>query len=331
MRVGIILGDVPEYVDPRTHVDLVRRQVEVGQGVGCRVFVTGHHVVYGAIRWLQPVPLLASLARDLDRDSVVGPYVLVAPLYDPILLAEELSTLDMVTEGRLVVGLGAGYRAAEFEALHIPFGERAARLEEMVPVLRRLWTEPEVTHHGEFYRFGPVQTHLRPESPPPIWMGAKSPAAIRRAARLGDVWAATPKLPFDQVLERARLFAAERESVGLPVNPVCLRREIVLGTDPEDAAQRHERMTGERIDAYEARELVIDDPIVAETRDPRRTALLGTPEQIVAQLRQLTDHVPVDPVLFRAAWPGMRTEDVEATIRELGKEVIPAIRELAPR
>lgn len=330
MRVGIILGDAPTSMDPREHVDLVRRQVAAGQEAGCRAFVLGQHFVYGDIRWPQPVPLLASLASELDPETVVGPLVLVAPLYPPVLLAEELATLDMILGGRLVVGLGAGYRQAEFDAFGIPFDQRIERLEEMVPLVRRLWHEDEVDHTGAHYHLHGARPHVRPTTPqgPPVWMGAKTPAGVRRAARIGDVWAVPPKLPFDGLLDRAELYRIERERLGLAIHPVALRREIVLGDDASDAAERYVRMTDQRLDAYVARELVVDDPVIGETRDPRLTALLGTPEQCIEQMRGVTDHVAVDPLLFRAAWPGMSIDEVERYIHDLGQRVLSGLREL---
>src|SRR6202023_1226646 len=113
------------------HFQSLLRQVEAGQRNGFRSFVIGHHfIVPGGARWLHPVPLLARLAAEVDADVRLVSWILVSPLYPPVILAEELATLDIVTEGRLAVGLGVGYRPAEYEALGMGFDERNGPLQQ---------------------------------------------------------------------------------------------------------------------------------------------------------------------------------------------------------
>src|SRR4030095_10870057 len=114
----------------------------------------GHHYLYGDRRWLQPVPTLARLAAELDDDVTLATTIIQAPLYPPVALAEELASIDIMTRGRLVVGVGAGYRADEFNALGVDFTQRFAMLDESVAVMKRLWTEDDVTHTGRFSRLG---------------------------------------------------------------------------------------------------------------------------------------------------------------------------------
>ena len=97
MKFGMLIGDVPREVDPLEQLDGILRQVEAGQRNGLSHFVIGHHFLYGDLRWLQPIPLLARLAGEIDEHVRLGMSVLLAPLYNPIVLAEELATLDIVT------------------------------------------------------------------------------------------------------------------------------------------------------------------------------------------------------------------------------------------
>ena len=82
---------------------------------------------------------------------LIGPNILILPLLNPVLVAEEVATLDVLSGGNYVLGVGLGYRAVEFEAFNIPMTERAPRLEESMALMRRLWTEDRVTHKGRFY------------------------------------------------------------------------------------------------------------------------------------------------------------------------------------
>ena len=141
------------------------------------------------------MPVLARLAGELDPHVRLVTQILIAPLYHPVLLAEELATLDVVTDGRLSVGLGLGYIPAEYELFGVPFGERGTRLE-------RDHRDPEADVDpgprelpGKHFQLDDIPVHIRPlQRPhPPIWIGAGSPAGIRRAARLGDAWPITPR------------------------------------------------------------------------------------------------------------------------------------------
>ena len=87
---------------------------------------------------------------------------MIGPLYHPVMLAEEVATLDIVTEGRLVFGIGLGYRPEEFDYFGVPYTESGKRLDETLEIVKRLWTEDEISHHGRFWQLDKVRPHLRP-------------------------------------------------------------------------------------------------------------------------------------------------------------------------
>jgi probable F420-dependent oxidoreductase len=121
----------------------------------------------------------------------LGTAVLVLPLYNPIVNARRLATLDVLSDGRLLVGVGAGWLREEAEALGMPWDHRGARSEEHIAVLRALWTAeaPYVSFAGRFYRFEEIAPEPRPvQRPLPILIGGHSPRARERAGRLGDGW-----------------------------------------------------------------------------------------------------------------------------------------------
>src|SRR5690348_522159 len=145
------MTDIPKTVSPRQQFEDTLRVVEAAQEAGFTYISFGQHFLYGDLSYPQPVPLLARLAAHVDPHVKLVTSVLITPLYHPVVLAEELATLDMVTEGRLVVGAGIGYVPDEFSYLGVPFSERGARTDESLDLLTRLWTEDEVTHHGRFW------------------------------------------------------------------------------------------------------------------------------------------------------------------------------------
>jgi hypothetical protein len=106
-----------------------------------------------------------------------------------VIAAKLIATFDVLSEGRALLGVGAGWLKEEFAAIDVPWEERGARLNESVDVMRRLWSEPTVAHEGRFFQFAEMGFEPKPvRRSVPILIGGESPAALRRAARLGDGW-----------------------------------------------------------------------------------------------------------------------------------------------
>jgi alkanesulfonate monooxygenase SsuD/methylene tetrahydromethanopterin reductase-like flavin-dependent oxidoreductase (luciferase family) len=335
VEIGVILGDVRPTVTPRDHLDQLLRQVEAAQRNGLTYITIGHHYLYGDLRWLQPVPTLARLAAELDEGVTLATTIIQAPLYHPVALAEELATLDIMSRGRLVVGIGAGYRSDEFTALGVDFGERFAMLDESVALMKRLWTEDHVTHTGRFWRLHDARPHIRPwqEPHPPLWVGAMGPVGVRRSARLGDGWPVTPETKIPDMVRLLSLYEDERERLGKAQVRHPLRREIVPAATTEAAFQRFEYMAKERLVAYAQRQLATRDAgeLTTSFRDvAAKETFIGTPEQCVAQIRELAATVPIDPILVRAQWPHLTGDEVVAYLDDLGRDIVPAVREITP-
>jgi alkanesulfonate monooxygenase SsuD/methylene tetrahydromethanopterin reductase-like flavin-dependent oxidoreductase (luciferase family) len=108
-------------------------------------------------------------------------------------VAEDAATLDVLSGGRYVLGIGVGYRDAEFETFNVPLNERALRMNESIEIMRRLWSESRITYNGRIFRIDDLGIGLKPQRKggPPIWLAAVVDAAVRRAAQLGDAWLIT--------------------------------------------------------------------------------------------------------------------------------------------
>jgi probable F420-dependent oxidoreductase len=137
---------------------------------------------------IEPLITLSSLVHLVPR-LTLGTSVLVLPQRHPILVAKQAAALHVLSEGRLILGVGIGHRAAEFALLGADFAHRAAVTNEAIEVLQALWREPVASYNGRFHRFDAAS--LDPHPPgggPPIWIGGETPGAIRRAARYGSGW-----------------------------------------------------------------------------------------------------------------------------------------------
>lgn len=137
---------------------------------------------------LDPIVLLAHLAARTSR-VLLGTGVIVLPQRNPLVLAKQLASLDVLSGGRLVVGIGAGYLEPELTAIGVPMAERGARTDEYLAAMRALWTSDAPAFSGRHARFSGVDAHPRPvQRPLPVVVGGRSAAAHRRAARDADGW-----------------------------------------------------------------------------------------------------------------------------------------------
>jgi probable F420-dependent oxidoreductase len=141
------------------------------------------------MQWLDPIVTLSAVAGATERVGL-GTSVFVLPYRDPVTLAAELAALDVLSDGRLILGVGAGWMREEFEAIGVPPGERGARTDEHLQVLKTLWTEDPASFRGRFTSFDGVVLATRPhtEGGPPIWVGGNTDAGLRRALRFGQGW-----------------------------------------------------------------------------------------------------------------------------------------------
>ena len=206
------------------------------------------------------------LAARTERLRIVTS-VMVVPHRPAMLTAKILSTIDVLSGGRLTVGIGAGWLREEFEALQAPdFDARGRVTDEYILAARELWTKEEPRFEGEFVRFGNIGFAPKPvQNPLPVWVGGESGPALRRAARLGDGWypiGTNPSHPLDSL---ARYHAAVEKLHGLT---------RAAGRDPAGMAL-----------AYRVQKFGPDVP--AQAGDGERRLFSGQPGEIAADLRAL--------------------------------------------
>lgn len=188
MRVGVHLPQFGRAAVAGAMERAAARAEELGFD---DVWVSDHLVVpadqgYPPPYLCDPLVSLAFAAAGTSRIGI-GTSVLVAPQYpSPLAVANSLATLDYLSGGRLTLGLGIGWSAAEYEALGAPFDHRGERLEEMISLFKAAWSDDPASHEGRFYPFHNVRVLPKPAHPIPIWLGGTSDAAIERAARLAD-------------------------------------------------------------------------------------------------------------------------------------------------
>ena len=163
------------------------------------VLVNDHIIVDGATRsasWrntYDPLMVLSYVAARTTRIRL-GTSVLIMPYRNPIAAAKMIATLDQMSGGRVIAGVGIGWNEAEFDALGVPFHQRGARTTEYLHLWKACWAPGETTFHGRFFSFDNMHINPKPlqQPHPPIWVGGSSRAALRRAAAFAQVWQPTP-------------------------------------------------------------------------------------------------------------------------------------------
>jgi len=213
MRYGFYLPTRGPTASPEALETLVTR----GEALGFSSVVIADHVVFpvaitsrypytvsgafpGQGDALEQLPLMAFVAAKSRTLRLISS-VMILPYRNPVVTAKMLATIDVLSRGRVTVGVGVGWLREEFEALGAPpFERRGAVSDEYLRIFKTLWTQDPASYRGEFYRFGSIRCLPHPvQKPhPPIWVGGHSKAALRRVARLGDGWhpvGANPAVP----------------------------------------------------------------------------------------------------------------------------------------
>ncbi len=223
MRYGFYLPTRGRTATPEALETLVAR----GEALGFSSVVIADHIVFpvtikskypytvsgafpGQGDQLEQLSLMAFIAGKTRALRLISS-VMILPHRNPVVTAKMLATIDVLSGGRVTVGVGVGWMREEFEALDAPeFDRRGAASDEYIRIFKALWTQDPASFHGEFYRFDSIRCLPHPvQRPhPPIWIGGHSKAALRRVARLGDGWhpvGANPAAPLRPPEMRARL------------------------------------------------------------------------------------------------------------------------------
>lgn len=214
MRLDVVLPNESVDIDPKAIADLAVQAESLGYGA---VWLPEHLLppttygaVYGGV--FEPLVLLSRIAA-VTRSIVLGTSVLILPLHEPVLLAKQTATLERLAPRRVVLGVGVGWEPAEFAALNVDFTERGARTDEAIDLIRHLHGGGPGGFQGRYFRVPGGVFEPRPTAPVPIMVGGTSGAALRRAARRGDVWQAIGLTPdeFRTRCHALRLQAGDRQ------------------------------------------------------------------------------------------------------------------------
>jgi alkanesulfonate monooxygenase SsuD/methylene tetrahydromethanopterin reductase-like flavin-dependent oxidoreductase (luciferase family) len=281
--------------------------------------------------WTPPgVPLLAALAAETGPDMRLVLGITLAAIRNPVVLAEEITLLDQVSDGRAVVGVGLGWREPVFRALGHTKAGSVTRLVDNLRVMRGLWAGEPVDFDSPYCRLTAARAAQLPvQRPgPPVWMAGHSDGAIVRAAQLADTWLLNPHARRPVLARQLAVFRRARAEAGLPpVVELPLRREVFVSADPRRAREEAARALTPLYESLVAwghdAAMPPDDTMAGPFEQlSANRFVIGDPEGVRAELAGYAAELGVSEIVVRLAFPGMDTREVCERVTEFGALVI---------
>ena len=308
------------------------------------VWLTEHHFSrHGIISATMTV--LAYLAG-VTKTIRLGSAVAVLPFHNPIQVAEEAATVDLLSHGRLDFGVGRGFQWGEYHKLNIPMEEASRRFEESMEVITKAWTLDEpFDHHGEFWNFTDMTIHPKPvQSPhPPVWVAASSPASVDRVARNDWNLMIGQGEPFNQVAQQIQGYRSAVGEAGHDYHPgrVVVARPMYTAASEEQARQDTRvpfmwfKETGQEVGAPPDHQVeLLPEEFAAYRRRFARdvafdydaafdnVALFGTPDQVAQRIEKLRES-GVENLIFFVNYGGIEHQKVMRSLELFATQVAP--------
>ena len=247
----------------------------------------------------------------------LGTAVIVLPWHNPVLLAEQIATLDLLSNGRVDAGIGKGYRMKEFEGFSISMDEADARFEECLKVMLKAWTsDTPWSHQGTYWQYNEVV--VEPPSTqkphPQIWMGAGSPRSVKQVAQLGFNMLLGQFDSFEMIAEEVALFKSEVESLGRVFDPMSVA--VARSVNLVDSTAEYDQALESRMAARRRTQNLALRPDFQDTRDSAEAGTIyGSPDQVSEKIQALHD-IGIEYVLLNAP-AGI------STLRRFAEDVMP--------
>ena len=326
LKIGFIPIEGGHYY--KESLDEVTRAEELGFD---SVWMEEHHAVTNHY-WPSPLPVLAGFATRTSK-VMLGTDILVAAFYHPVRLAEDIALLDVMSNGRITLGIAIGYKPDEFALYGVDLEKRGARFEEQLAIMTGLWTGDSIDHRGTYYT---VQGRLEPrpltKPHPPVWIGGWGDITLRRAATLADNWIPGPTADLQRLLKGKQQFLDNRAAAGrtAPITEWPLTRDVIIAETDKKArelaeahimvAYRREYAGGWRhpfIDAAAATDL---DKLMEDR------FIIGGPDECIPKIRRFVEQYGMTHLICRTFFPGMAHGHIMKELDLIAREVMPAFR-----
>lgn len=278
-----------------------------------------------------PLVLLAGYATRTSKVDL-GTFVLQTPYYNPMHLAEDVAMIDLMSKGRVILGVGLGYHPDYFRLFNEPYQHRFSRFEESIEIMRTAWSSHEpFSYNGKRFQFENVMLTPKPyqRGGPPLWIGAAYPEAIARAGRLGDAWGILPFWdPIPNLRSQASQYRESAAAHGRDAKVVLMRDGWVAPTRKEAEQTFGPLWVEEMLFYWRWKLLSPNEDFTSEAdftiQNLSKYLVMGSPRECIEQLQMWKEVVGADYVIMRFRLPlGPEPERVIDCIRQFGQDVIP--------
>lgn len=275
--------------------------------------------------------VLSTTAKLLEHSGSmqVGTGILLLPFFHPIQIAEEFATLDQLSGGRMILGVGAGYRDNEFKAFGVDKKTRMGRMREGIELIRALWSNDEVDYHGKYFTLEGERIGVPPvqSGGPPVWVGGGTQPSIERAARIADAWFAPGNAPDPSWLQTAtgwydEALEAEGRTEAITDRPIIV--ELFCGESTQQARDACHPYVKDEYFTYS------DYPQLRWQKTKFDTLwdeifLIGSPDDVASGIARL-EELGFNHVIFRPFWTRMPIELARRSVQLVAEEVMPRFK-----
>lgn len=337
MQFGIMMrGQFPKGDNLAERFQEMLEQARLLERLGYNSITKGAHYSTHPLQDLQQVPFLCRIAAEAPSLRL-NTGVMLLPLHKPLDVAEQLGTLDIMTNGKLIFGAGVGYRDIEFKAFGMTRKERGKRFEENLTAIKRLWTEETVSMKGSHFELDGASCSARPvqQPHPPIWVGASADAAIRRAARMGTCWYVGPNDRLSSIETQLETYKRALDEAGKPFpDEFPMRREVFCAPTREEAFRLAKEPIMTKYRAYHAWGLGrarVEDGEADELGQPFEELMkdrffIGSPDDVAEQLIKFNRRIGMNHVVMSLHWPGLEVARSIESMQLIAEEVFPRVR-----
>jgi alkanesulfonate monooxygenase SsuD/methylene tetrahydromethanopterin reductase-like flavin-dependent oxidoreductase (luciferase family) len=320
MKVGLFINtQFPEGYNVGARVPEMIEQVKAARAAGFSSLWFPHHWLTHPMQMLQITPAMAYLAAHAEG-MTIGPNILILPPLNPVHIAEEAATLDVLTGGNYVLGIGLGYRQPEFDAFGVPLSERAPRFNESIGLMRRLWTEDRLTHKGKFYTVNDAGIGVKPvrAGGPPLYIAGQADVSVRRAARIGDAWMMVNTSGLKTITPLMQTYRAALKEYGRSPLEYPMTVECYVGESHTTAHEECREPLEYKYSAYAAWGME-DRTGVPFPEFARDRFIIGDKASVKEEIARYRELLGVDHFIMRCQWPGLSQERALGSIRRLGE------------
>jgi alkanesulfonate monooxygenase SsuD/methylene tetrahydromethanopterin reductase-like flavin-dependent oxidoreductase (luciferase family) len=307
------LGVTPWALDGKGLAAGFVAQAELAEALGFdSLFLPESH--FGGPASIPAPLLLLAAAAARTRRLVLGTTSFLLPVRNPIQVAEQVAVLDRLSAGRVILGMGRGFRGAVFTAFEVPAQEKRDRFEAAVELMRRAWAGEAVAWEAGAGEAPPTPVHVAPlplqQPHPPLWVAAFGPKAVAQAARLGLPYLASP-IESLAVLEEN--YARHREALAAPV-AVPVMRTLFVSRDAALVARARAGLAQQAAALTKAPAASLRRAAAAPVDD---WAIVGGPDEVAEGVRRCREKLGITHLIARVQVPGLAREELEDSLREI--------------